>query len=260
MKAEERRNHQTDMKIRVGCCGFPVSKSEYFSTFPVVEIQQTFYQPPEIKTARKWKAEAPGDFEFLIKAWQIITHNRTSPTYKRLKKGPGNPKNYGSFKNTRETREAWETTAEFAETLGATGILFQCPPSFSPTTENISNLREFFINIKPGGFSLLVELRGEWQTKQIESICSQLGLIPALDPFSREIPKSDIGYFRLHGKGGYRYVYTEEDLAQLVRICSGFTTGYCLFNNISMFSDARRFLELLKRSSNLSGNQGQHRR
>ncbi len=258
MKTRKSCDRQTDGTIKIGCCGFPVSRDKYYSTFPVVEIQQTFYQPPKIKTARKWKAEAPEDFEFLIKAWQVITHRHTSPTYRRLKKSPGNPENYGSFKNTREVKEAWEITKEFAEALGATGILFQCPSSFAPTADNISSMREFFFNIKPAEFSLFLELRGEWQTEQIKSICAELGLFPALDPFSREIIKSEIGYFRLHGKGGYKYAYTEEDLMQLARICSEFSRGYCLFNNISMFSDARRFLELLDGSSNQSCDKDSH--
>ncbi len=37
--------------INVGCCGFAASQKKYFELFDVVEIQQTFYQIPEIKTA-----------------------------------------------------------------------------------------------------------------------------------------------------------------------------------------------------------------
>lgn len=57
------------MKIFVGCCGFPVNKKEYFKNFEVVEIQQTFYQPPEkIETIKKWREEAPSNFEYTLKA------------------------------------------------------------------------------------------------------------------------------------------------------------------------------------------------
>ena len=37
---------------RVGCCGFTVSRQVYFETFRVVELQQPFYQPPKVPTAR----------------------------------------------------------------------------------------------------------------------------------------------------------------------------------------------------------------
>ena len=51
-----------------------------------VEVQHTFYQPPRVETLAKWRAEAPRGFEFTIKAWQLITHQPSSPTYRRLKR------------------------------------------------------------------------------------------------------------------------------------------------------------------------------
>jgi len=35
------------MKIKIGCCGFPTSKEKYYKDFKAVEIQKTFYQPPQ---------------------------------------------------------------------------------------------------------------------------------------------------------------------------------------------------------------------
>ena len=67
--------------IKVGLCGFTVGMAQYPRYFPVVEIQQTFYQPPEDKTLRCWRANAPPDFEFTLKGWQLITHTSTSSTY-----------------------------------------------------------------------------------------------------------------------------------------------------------------------------------
>ncbi|HIC91498.1 MAG TPA: DUF72 domain-containing protein, partial [Syntrophaceae bacterium] len=71
--------------IKVGCCGFPKAKGIYYQQFKVVEIQQTFYQIPRVSTVQKWREEAPPDFEFTLKAWQLITHPSQSPTYRRLK-------------------------------------------------------------------------------------------------------------------------------------------------------------------------------
>ncbi len=42
-------------KVKVGCCGFPTAQKKYFELFTVVEIQKTFYQIPEIKTAEMWR-------------------------------------------------------------------------------------------------------------------------------------------------------------------------------------------------------------
>jgi uncharacterized protein YecE (DUF72 family) len=41
------------MNIKVGCWGFPVAKIKYFDEFDIVELQQTFYQPPESSLAIK---------------------------------------------------------------------------------------------------------------------------------------------------------------------------------------------------------------
>ncbi|MCK4617998.1 DUF72 domain-containing protein [Candidatus Aerophobetes bacterium] len=46
------------MKVKIGCCGFPVGKNRYYERFPVVELQKTFYQPPQPAPVKKWRVEA----------------------------------------------------------------------------------------------------------------------------------------------------------------------------------------------------------
>ena len=72
-------------KIFVGTCGFAEAQQRLFRDFTVLEVQQTFYQPPRVSTAQRWRSTAPNDFIFTLKAWQLITHEATSPTYRRLK-------------------------------------------------------------------------------------------------------------------------------------------------------------------------------
>jgi uncharacterized protein YecE (DUF72 family) len=52
----------------------------------VVEVQQTFHDPPPLATLQRWRVEAPADFEFTPKAWQVITHLGTSRTCRRLRR------------------------------------------------------------------------------------------------------------------------------------------------------------------------------
>ena len=140
---------QVKSPITIGCCGFAESQDKYFVEFPAIEIQQTFYQPPEVETARRWREKAPADFEFALKAWQLITHAASSPTYRRLRTPLSEKakKRAGAFQPTDEVWQAWETTREIAEALQARFIIFQCPASFEPSTENQSNLRRFFKKI-----------------------------------------------------------------------------------------------------------------
>jgi len=52
---------------------------DYFTQFKLVEVQQTFYKMPKLDTALGWRQEAPSDFEFSLKAWQLITHLSLPP-------------------------------------------------------------------------------------------------------------------------------------------------------------------------------------
>ena len=231
--------------IKVGCCGFPRAKREYYTHFRVVEVQQTFYHPPRVGTCEKWRAQAPPGFEFTLKAWQLITHAPSSPTYRRLRMEIDKPDRYGFFRPTDEVLAAWERTKGIAQALEAQIVLFQCPASFTPTKEHIADMRAFFQLIERDGLLFAWEPRGEWEDEQIEGLCQELDLAHSVDPFQRPPLSGEIAYFRLHGRGGYRYRYTDEDLSRLLHWCREYEEGYCLFNNITMFEDALRMKEMM---------------
>ncbi len=235
----------------MGCCGFPVARARYYEAFGAVEIQQTFYQPPKIATAKRWRDEAPQEFLFTLKAWQLITHEATSPTYRRLKIEipAGNRKNYGSFKPTDEVFAAWEATLRFAHELKARIVVFQCPGSFTPETRNKKNMARFFRSIARKGLTFVWEPRGSWNGAEIKELCQELDLIHCVDPLKSAPVHGRIRYFRLHGPKGYRSRYEERDLQKIADMCEGQT--YCFFNNLSMFEDAIRFLRLIKKEVEL---------
>lgn len=122
------------LNLKIGCCGFPVSKAKYFHNFKVVELQQTFYQPPQIETAVKWREEAPSDFEFTLKAWQLITHSASSPTYRKLKLkiSENKKKYYGGFQPSEEVLSSWEYTDKIAKSLNAKIIVFNVRQVLQP--------------------------------------------------------------------------------------------------------------------------------
>ncbi len=233
-------------KIRTGTCGFHVTKEKYAEMFSCVEIQHTFYQPPQIKTLEKWRAEVPAGFEFAIKAWQLITHEAKSPTYKRLKKKLTAEQltQTGRFQPTAIVREAWETTLACAKALQAKTILFQCPASFKPYEENLSNLEKFFSSIKRGKSNFAFEPRGEaWTDKIIKDICDRFDLWHTVDPFSKITTTPDKIYYRLHGRTGWRYKYEPEELEELAAMMPKNKPAYVFFNNIQMTEDALVFQE-----------------
>ena len=83
----------------VGCCGWTEAQARYVADFPTIELQTTFYQPPAIAVVKRWKALTASGFRFCMKAWQLITHTPSSPTYRRLKSGISESErdSYGSF-------------------------------------------------------------------------------------------------------------------------------------------------------------------
>lgn len=233
--------------ICIGTCGFPKKRSEIFTLFDVVEVQQTFYNLIPLETLLRLRREAPEHFLFTLKAFQGITHPATSLTYRRTKLPQSfRPENLGFFRKTEEVEVCARHTLAMAEALRARVLLFQCPPSFTPSDEHIRNLVSFFEWFPRGEYFLAWEPRGAWKPEEIVAICRDLGLVHVVDPFYADSLWGEICYFRLHGKGSYRYQYTDEDLLLLKEKLRGYDREvFCLFNNVPMFEDARRFKEIL---------------
>ncbi len=232
--------------ILIGCCGFPCAQAEYYRSFPLVEIQQTFYKLPRLQTALRWRREAPEDFTFTMKASQLITHPPSSPTYRRsgLAIAEEERDHYGFFRPTDEVREAWEQTAAIAQALASRVVLFQCPASFSETEENVWNLRRFFDDIQRGQFLMAWEPRGDWAEDTVRVICKELGLLHCTDPLVRTPLWGESWYLRLHGGVHYSHHYSGEELTRLSTLVEG-RRALVLFNNATMLDDARTFTGLL---------------
>lgn len=232
------------MTFKVGLCGFTIGAAAYFETFPVVEVQQTFYDPPPARTLERWRAQAPPAFEFTIKAWQVITHLSTSRTYRRLKTPLDDRQRAeaGGFRVNETTLWAWQTTLAAAKRLHATAILFQCPASFRATDANVAAMRGFFAAIeRPEGVRFLWEPRGPWPDELVIALCRDLGLVHACDPFLRPSLTPESIYWRLHGNGSHYAAYTDDELRQLHEWLPQTDDAYVMFNNIPRVNDAKRF-------------------
>lgn len=232
--------------LKVGTCGFALARADYARSFSCVEIQQTFYHPPQIKTLERWREEMPADFEFTLKAWQLITHDARSPTYRRLRRklSASEKREVGYFRPTEIVKEAWETTFASAQALKARTILFQCPASFTPTRENLANMETFFGSINRQNLTLCWEPRGDWNPTTVRSICNELRLWHVVDPFVNKTETPSTCYFRLHGKTGWRYQYEIAELEEL-EVQLKRNAGYVFFNNRTMGEDALRFCKVL---------------
>jgi uncharacterized protein YecE (DUF72 family) len=230
--------------VKVGLCGFTISAAAYARRFPVVEVQQTFYQPPAMGTLARWRNTMPPAFEFTLKAWQLITHTPNSSTYRRLKRQltPEERATAGAFRASAIVEDAWATTLACAGQLRATAILFQCPASFRPLPANVENLRGFFRRIdRPRNVRLLWEPRGPWPEDLVAALCDDLNLVHVVDPFVTRSVTTGWTYYRLHGNTGARHVYTDAELHQLASFLPREGTTYVMFNNMPRVEDSRRF-------------------
>ncbi|MCD6563023.1 MAG: DUF72 domain-containing protein [Thermoproteales archaeon] len=248
------------MNVKIGTCGWSVKggRKEYYKYFNVIELQDTFYRLPKLNTVKKWRSEAPENFEFTLKAWQTMTHTPKSPTWRKnnIKVKKEDFKKYGFFRPTNEVFSAWEKFRENAKMLNAKIIVFQTPPSFKCTRENINNMKEFFNSIDRNRFILCWEPRGNWYENEniLKQVLENLNLVHVVDILKRKpLVYRNILYFRMHGLGkgevNYRYKYNDKDLQKIKNIIFSLQHEvrevYVMFNNIFMFHDALRLKKML---------------
>jgi uncharacterized protein YecE (DUF72 family) len=219
----------------------------YVRKFPLVEVQHTFYEPPADALLARWRAEVPASFEFTIKAWQVVTHESSSPTYRRLKQPlpPEHRGQVGGFRLTPPVLAGWQRTLECAAVLRATAVLLQCPKSFRPTAENVGRLQAFLAAVPRAQVRLLWEPRGEWPEQLVRELCTTFDLTHVTDPMQTETVTPEHTYYRLHGTTGLRHVHTDDELRRLRDLVRDRPSPYVLFNNLPRARDAERFLAML---------------
>jgi uncharacterized protein YecE (DUF72 family) len=210
-------------------CGFPKSRADLFRTLRLLEVQETFDKAPRADTVARWRRGAPEGFEFTAKASQLITH--------------------GLFGPTDEVFAAWAKTRDVCEALGATTVVFESPPSFGPTAKNRDNLYAFFSRAETR-LARAWEPAGTWPTHVVERVCEDLDLQHATDPFAAELADQPRAYYRLHGSPPGRtrhdYTYTDEDLLRLRAFCDEVDHATVVFDNVTKYEDALRFLDLVR--------------
>ena len=229
-------------------------KLKYFSQyFKTTEVNYSFYHLPRPKTYQNWHSQTPKDFIFSVKASRFITH------IKRLK-GIG---------------EAWRSFLKNAlnlkEKLGP--ILFQFPPSFQASPENIKRL-EKFLSILRGRTSIKISIsRGStsknlryafefrhpsWCDKKIYNLLKRFKAAWVIAD-SSQYPKSeaitaDFIYMRMHGSQVlFGSKYTKKELKELTRKIKKWLSlkkdVYIYFNNDAYgyaVQNAQELLKLLK--------------
>ena len=75
----------------------------------------------------------------------------------------------------------------------------------------------------------------------VSGICFELGLEHGGGPFLSPSAKGGLGYFRLHGIGGFRYRHSAATCGGCWSFVPATSRCYCRFNTIAMSEDGCRF-------------------
>ena len=237
-----------------------INELEYYSQFfNTVEVNSSFYRPPNPGYVYNWARRVPKDFLFTVKLWQKFTHP------KMYQEATGEEAVI-SQKDVDQFKQSLEPLVKYGK-LGA--LLAQFPPSFKNDTYGqqilLAVIRTF------DQYRLAVELRHRsWSDDEdfaqllrdhnvswvhIDEPKFQSSVAP-------EVPQtSDMTYFRFHGRNKemwwqgdsetrYKYLYSSDEINELtekVRAVTGQTKyTFALFNNHWQGYAPRNAVDMMK--------------
>lgn len=222
-----------------------INELEYYSQFfNTVEINSSFYRPPDPEYVHNWVRRTPKDFLFTAKLWQKFTH----------------PKMYeeATGRDAAVSPEDVELFNRSLEPLYESGklgaLLAQFPPSFKNDSKGQQRLKAVMNTF--GKYRLTVELRHRsWSDDENTARLlkgNNVTWVRIDEPkfqssIAEDVPvTSDMAYFRFHGRNKemwwkgdsetrYKYLYSTEEIEELagkVTMASEQTSlTFAFFNN-----------------------------
>jgi uncharacterized protein YecE (DUF72 family) len=202
-----------------------INELEYYSQFfNTVEVNSSFYRPPNPGYVYNWVKRVPDDFLFTVKLWQKFTHPNM------YREATGEEASI-SLDDVNLFKRSLEPLAKSGK-LGA--LLAQFPPGFKNddfSRQIISAVKKAF-----GQYRLAIELRHRsWSDDPNTAVLlkeNNIAWVQIDEPrfstsIARELPiTSDVAYFRFHGRNGenwwkgngetrYKYLYSTGEIEEL---------------------------------------------
>jgi uncharacterized protein YecE (DUF72 family) len=125
------------------------ARLRYYATqFPVVEVDSTYYTPPNEANSERWVARTPDGFRFDVKAFSLLTQHPTRPAalYKDLRPETEKKNVYAKDLEPKVLDEVWERFLSALSPLHEAGklgaVLFQFPQWFTLKRANKEYLLE----------------------------------------------------------------------------------------------------------------------
>jgi uncharacterized protein YecE (DUF72 family) len=108
----------------------------YASKFPIVEVDSTYYTPPNERNSELWAQRTPAGFTFNVKAYSLLTQHptRTASLYKDLRPEDAKANVYAKDLDQKVVDQVWERFLAALDPLHQAGklgaLLFQFPQWF----------------------------------------------------------------------------------------------------------------------------------
>jgi uncharacterized protein YecE (DUF72 family) len=235
----------------------------YAGHFPIVEVDAAFYAIQPKRSAEKWVNETPASFQFIVKAYQGMT---------------GHMRGEIPFENKQAMFSAFKESLEpYIETNKLAMTLFQFPPWFTCTRENVEYIR--WCKHEKGDLPCALEFRHQsWFTHQyrdktlefmtkekwIHSICDEPQSGEGSIPTVLQVTTPEKVLVRFHGRNfhgwqkrvgvdwrevRYLYRYNQQELEtwadSILELARDTRDVYLLFNNNSGGDAADNAKELI---------------
>src|SRR5437879_6770248 len=225
----------------------------YASQFPIVEVDATYYSPPNERNSVLWIERTPPDFTFNIKAYSMLTQHptRVDRFYKDLREAL--PPELAEKRNLYPDKvpdeivdQVWQRFHDALMPLHSAGklgaVLFQFPPWFVISRKNKAYIEEAAERLQD--FRMAVELRHKsWfegsnveetlsclESLDLPFVCVDMpqGFDSSIPPVAAATAK-DLAMVRFHGRNRetwqaksdtasarFRYDYPKEELQEWV--------------------------------------------
>jgi uncharacterized protein YecE (DUF72 family) len=146
----------------------------YAEQFPLVEVDSTYYTPPNERNSALWAERTPAGFTFNIKAFSLLTGHptRVSALYKDLRPETDKRNVYLKDVDERVVDQVWERFLAALQPLHEAGrlgaVLFQFPQWFPIGKRNKTYILECKRRCEP--YRFCVEFRNKtWLSKENEA-------------------------------------------------------------------------------------------
>ena len=144
----------------------------YAEQFPVVEVDATYYSPPNERNSALWAQRTPAGFTFNIKAFSLLTQHPTkvSAIYKDLRPETAKANVYLKDLEQEAVDEVWDRFLSALVPLAEAGklgaLLFQFPQWFPIGRANKDYLLECKRRADERGMTICVEFRNNtWMSE-----------------------------------------------------------------------------------------------